>query len=309
MLDFIKRVAIGVAIAMCVFFLKSQVFALTVDSRLQYVDNGSTVNTSYVSAGTLMSITPATGHEVRFTRVFVRFNESFGANTYYRFEYQYNVSRYDYEFLNHECNKIQYSVSIGAEISSVSCTYSGPTQNINIVVHFTESMSSVTIGSIYNILLLPNQTYNFRVVANSWNITNIDNTYDAIINNTAQITDAIEGVSQYVDYQTAVIETIRDMIYDFTYATIGDEPADIYSDYNYSGVNVNGYDSAHTSGTGAGGSGVNGANGLGFNFNPFTAPFTFIFSKVEDFLSLNATFMIYLINMITLGFIGLVLNR
>lgn len=309
MLDFIKRVAIGVAIAMCVFFLKSQVFALTVDSRLQYIDNGTTVNTSYVSAGTLMSITPSTGHEVYFTRVFVRFNQSFGADTYYRFEYQYNVSRYDYEFSNSPCNRISYSVSTGAEITSISCTANGPTQNVSVNVHFTDSMSSVTIGSIYYVTLIPNQAYNFRVVANSWTVTNIDGTYEAIINNTAQITGAIEGVTEYVDYQTAVIESIRDLIYDFTYATIGDEPADIYSDYNYSGVNVNGYDSAHTSGTGAGGSGVNGANGLGFNFNPFTAPFTFIFSKVEDFLSLNATFMIYLINMITLGFIGLVLNR
>lgn len=308
MLEFIKRVAIGVAIAMCVFFLKSQVFALTVDSRLQYIDNGTTVNTSYVSAGTLMSVTPATGHEVYFTRVFVRFTDSYSADSYYRFEYQYNVSRYDYEFYNSPCNRISYSVSTGAEITSISCTANGPTQNVSVNVHFTQAMSSVTIGSIYYVTLVPNQTYNFRVVANSWNVTNIDGTYEAIINNTAQITGAIEGVTEYVDYQTAVIETIRDMIYDFTYTTIGDESATIRSS-SYSGTGVDGFETAHTSGTGAGGSGVSGANGLGFNFNPFTAPFTFIFSKVEDFLSLNATFMIYLINMITLGFIGLVLNR
>lgn len=307
MLEFIKRVAIGVAIAMCVFFLKSQVFALTVDSRLQYLDyQENVVNTTYVSAGTLMSITPT--RAATFTRVFVRFTQPFVAGTTYRFEYQYNVSRYDYEFRAAPCGN-GFSVTTGAEIISSSCSSAAATQNVVVSVKVNEPLSSITIGSIYATGLIANQTYNFRVIADSWNITDIDSTYEAITNNTAVIGNAIEGISNYIDFQTFVIESIRDMVYDISNATIGDESADTYSDYGYSQINVNGYDNAHNSGTGAGGSGVNGANGLGFNFSPFTAPFTFIFSKVEDFLSLNATFMIYLINMITLGFIGLVLNR
>lgn len=306
MLDFIKRVAIGVAIAMCVFFLKSNVFALTVESRLQAVNGTTTINTSYVSAGTLMTITPPSGSEYFFTRVFVRFrDQTFPADSYYRFEYQYNVSRYEYEFGQDTCGTAT-TVSTGAEIVSASYSRNGPTCNVNVGVHFTESMTSVTIGHVYYVSLLPNQAYNFRVIADSWDVTSVDGTMEAIINNTTIISNGIEGVTNFIDYQTAVVETIRDVIYDISNATIGDESANLEI-RSYSGTNTSGL--GQNDGAGGSGLGSSGSGGYGLNFNDFTAPFAFIFARVEDFLNLNAMFLTYLINIITLGFIGLVLNR
>lgn len=303
-MEILKRIFIGVAISLIAWFLKTDVFALTVDSRLQYLDyQENVVNTSYVSAGSLMSITPT--RAATFTRVFVRFSQPFVAGTTYRFEYQYNVSRYDYEFRNAPCGN-GFSVTTGAEIVSSSCSSAAATQNVVVSVKVNEPLSSITIGSIYMTGLIANQTYNFRVVADSWDITDLDSTYEAITNNTVVISNAIEGVSNYIDFQTAVIETIRDMIYDLTYATIGSESANTYS-RSYSGTNTSGLgqnDYAGSSGLGSGGSG-----GYGFDFSGFTGAFAFIFAKVQDFLNINLTFLAYLINIITLGFIGLVLNR
>lgn len=306
-----KRIFIGVAIAMIVWFLKTEVFALTVDSRLQLLqaDEQTVVNTSYVSAGTLMSYTPSTSYPGRiFTRVFVRFTQPFTAGSTYRFEYQYNVSRYDYEFRTAPCGD-GFIVSSGATIVSSSCSSAGVTQNVKVTVRFDSALSSVTIGSVYYTYLAVNQTYNFRVIANSWDITDIDSTYEAITNNTEIISNAMEGISNYIDYQTAVIETVRDLLHDFIYTTIGDEQATIYNDSGYSGINVNGYENAHSSGTNAGGSGLTGANNLSFDIQSYDDASTTIWDYIYSFLSLNSKLLTYLTSILTLGFVKVVFNR
>lgn len=304
MLNIFKRIFIGVAIAMSVFFLKTQVFALTVSSRLQYIDNNSTVDTTYVSAGSLMSITPATGHEALFLRVFVRFQQTFQVGSYYTFDYTYNVSRAEYEFSGNRCGT-SLTVTTGQTIVSASCSSDGVAQHVIATVRIDSSTSYITLGSVYNVPLIPNQTYNFRVLTD-YSVSEVDGTEDAVRNNTAIISNAIEGVGSKIDIQTTIINNIHNLL-------SGLVSSDSYTevDYELNDPRSSSYIAQHNSlnSIGDSGTGSNGSGGLTFNSSNYEDASETIWDFIYDFLSLNSKLLTYLTSILTLGFTKVVLNR
>ena len=311
-MNIVKRIFIGVSIAMIVWFLKSEVFAMSVTSRLQYTDNNTVVDTSYVSDGTLMSFTTSNNnHEFFFTRVFVRFTDSFTSGSTYRFEYNYNISAYQREFYNHMCPD-NLTVSSGT-ISSSSCSFNGATVSIVVTWQSTSNVSYVTFGSAYGVMLLNNTTYNFRTLTD-WLWSEVDSTQEAVNNNTAVISNALAGISSILnniyDQQEEQVGFAQALVNVFS--SVFDSSEEYLSNsYSYSSTNVIGYSSAHNSGTSAGGSGSGsgGSGSLSFDYTNYSGSSSTIWDFVYRFLSLNSKLLTYLTSILTLGFVKVVLNR
>lgn len=305
-MNIVKRIFVGVSIAMIVWFLKSEVFAAT-QSRMSYRENGTTIETSYVNVNSLMTITTGNSEMYDYLRMFVRFGDTFNQG-YYQFTIIFNAPSPD---LQQWCSSISSSGAVNSSnnstLSSLTCSFNGTFQyTVTGNVYIPSTVSYLTIGLNFFSFLNSNSTYNFRVTTAGH--SDIDGTMDAIINQTDTISNAISGISGLVDYQTVVVESIRDLLSDFIYSTGSSESATIYAT-NYEGIDVDGYNSAHTSGTSAGGSGLSGANNLSFDVEHYSSGSTTIWSFLSRILNAHSEFILYFTSVLTLGFVRVVLNR
>lgn len=313
MLDFLKRVAVGVAVALSVFFLKQNVFAATisaVDGRLRYTANGVQTDPAYTT-GSLSVNVPSNG-EYYLTRLFTRFRFStaLSANTAYAFEFNWNLNQRAFTPLENANFNYSYSVS---DLKAVSCsTTTFPSDlvlrtNCTLVTGST-AVSTMTFGVIptnrgEQLPILPGgtSTYTFG----TYSFVNDADTPSIIIGAVDGLGNQIESIDNHVTQNQSIANTLLETINNTLNNIVsGNAPNGGHLGWNGISYNDNSSgitdtcidDICYTAPT-------------VLEFHEWSTPFEFIWMIINRFIALNEYILICIIFVLTLSFAALVIGR
>lgn len=275
MLDIIKRIFIGVCIGMCIFFLKTEVFALSWDLSEEK------------STFFIFSSSPSINHTVQradsYSYVSKNFDTSFTNSNGYNFAViplTYNISYSNTGQIN----------DVGGNLHNVF--FSGLTAFIpRIVLVSNGSWSNCEIQN--NLLICPilkDLTYSSIRIYYNGSVYGLSSyTFNFTLNNTVSfyniLSPALAIQQQTEDIQNT--DSPADHTYNNDYST---------TDYDTAESNMNSHLDTDVS-------------GLNFDPTSWTDTFSYIWDLVTDFLRISNKVFITITTFLTFSFVGLVIGR
>lgn len=316
MSNVIKRIFIGVAIALIVFFIKDKCFALDISYyRHQYqytdysVEPSETVTSSWTNQGTALGITNLSGHERYLNYYGWTVGATSSANGFlsgYTYQVEFTITS-NYNLLNTGAN-FNFSSNSG----NGSCSYYKTTNDNQWVV--TCLISPPANTAFLSVYVRPNSnvrigTTPYTQTLSGSKVTQLPN-YDAITANTAQVI-------------SSTTSNIRDLVAGIIQGN--GETKNILSSFksNFDSAVAASTVGGSVQGPSAGNpwtnSGIAGAeSGLVGSIGDFTldtqtfqSPFEFIWSIIQSFLNIPAAavFMSAILFVLMLGFARMVIGK
>ena len=319
MIDILKRIFIGVAISLSVFFLKTNVFALSVNGsqfRFNYMNNGSASSSSYVNTNTTQSFNVSYNESLTFNAVYYKINTSsadngFKANKTYNITFQiqqyYTLTNNSNYYNDIFGNTIQCSFPSGVG----SCSYNLSGNYANITMNWTPSSNTqnATINMYFRNGAFRIYTKTVAVYASTPRVIEYGNVDPGIASDVGSIANTVSGLGSILgDIKTntggllTIINVINNNLVNYLSGSISSnwQPSDFGDPFSSSGIH------GKTNGL------IGDPDDVTFlsydNYQYFSTPLGFIWNLISRLLT-DSLLGIVIFLSLSLGFACLVVGR
>lgn len=331
MIDILKRIFIGVAVGMSIFFLKTQVFAATfTPSTSQYDARFATVNCSTtgrncfpdnwgsyqgtVNMGTAIarpSGTSSSGFPYILTMLSLKYsyNSGFIAGNTYSFVVRVNTS-YDVSSTYKSFAKYNFSRG-GTTTSNLTDSNIASATLDRVVVDNTDSKvfylyfsvtPSANINHIWFYVTLIDINFTYS------DFSQIDSGNVVVRHQTANFT---EGSNSYIQQNTnAILQQTREFVQATAESTTQILDADAPADFSYyHSYDTSDFDSAESDMMDSINPDDTDLSEIVFDRQSWAPSFTFIWNTITSFVQANVKVFLAITTYLTLSFVGLVIGR